>query len=223
MPPRSPERSDIRAGARVVPDIAALIRATGPPPSRAMTTECAFTISRRMASELCIKFPPSPIGGRREDRGKTGCTPHPRSRVPMQMAKVHTSIQVRRKHPGLPCAMALRLTSRSSRRTALLPPSPALLIASLAPAPRRPNHATSPYAPVFAKRLRRVWYRSAEALAKADPARASRAPSASTASHRAFVTCATPLSSGETGRLKPLICPTTKAEYFWQEVWTGFG
>jgi len=38
---------------------------------------------------------------------------------------MHTSIQVQRGHPGLPCAMALRLTSCSSRRTALLPPSPA--------------------------------------------------------------------------------------------------
>jgi hypothetical protein len=38
--------------------------------------------------------------------------------------------------------------------------------------------------------------------------------SASTASHRAFVTCATPLLSGETGGFKPLICPTTKAKYF---------
>ena len=82
----------------------------------------------------------------KEGAGKTGRLPHPRSRVPMHMAKAHTSIQVRREHPGLPCAMALRLTSRSSRRTAVLPPSLALLIASLAPAPRRPNHATSPYA-----------------------------------------------------------------------------
>ena len=82
----------------------------------------------------------------KEGAGKTGCTPHPRSRVPMHLAKAHTSIQVRQEHPGLPCAMALRLTSRSSRRTALLPPSPALLIADLAPAPRRQNHTTSPYA-----------------------------------------------------------------------------
>jgi len=35
----------------------------------------------------------------------------------------HTSIQVQREHPGLPCAMALRLTSCSPRWTALLPPS----------------------------------------------------------------------------------------------------
>src|SRR5438876_11716374 len=53
-----------------------------------------------------------------------------------------------REHSGLPCAMALRLTSCSSRRTALLPPSPprSLLLKNLAPAPRRPNHTTSPYA-----------------------------------------------------------------------------
>ena len=50
-----------------------------------------------------------------EGAGKTGCSPHPRSRVPMHTAKAHTSIQVRRKHSGLPCAMALRLTSSSPR------------------------------------------------------------------------------------------------------------
>ena len=38
--------------------------------------------------------------------------------------------------------------------------------------------------------------------------RSSVAAFASTASHRAFVTCATPLSSGETGELVALICPT---------------
>jgi hypothetical protein len=30
--------------------------------------------------------------------------------------KAHTSIQVQRRHSGIPCAMALRLTSRSPRR-----------------------------------------------------------------------------------------------------------
>src|SRR5690242_6430649 len=62
---------------------------------------------------------------------------------------MHTSIQVRRKHPGLPCAMALRLTSCSPRRTALLPPSPLGCFrfpTDLTPAPRRQNHTTSPYA-----------------------------------------------------------------------------
>src|SRR6267143_1069097 len=47
--------------------------------------------------------------------GKTGCTLHPRSRVPNAQTKVHTSIQVQREHSGLPCAVALRLTSCSPR------------------------------------------------------------------------------------------------------------
>jgi hypothetical protein len=39
-----------------------------------------------------------------EGAGKTRCTLHPRSRVPNTQTKVHTSIQVQRKHSGLPCA-----------------------------------------------------------------------------------------------------------------------
>jgi hypothetical protein len=137
----------------------------------------------------------------REGAGKTGCFPHPRSRVPFaQWQELHTSIQVQAEHPGLPCAMALRLTSRSSRRTALLPPSPALPNASLAPAPRRPNHATSPYAPGAC--VSRAW--SVHRI----PPRVR--------------DVRTPLSSGETGGEKPLICPTTKAEYFRRGHWTGF-
>src|SRR5215208_7175830 len=81
-----------------------------------------------------------------EGAGKTGCLLHPRSRVRFALDKTAHEHTGQREHSGLPCAMALRLTSCSSRRTALLPPSPALLIASLTPAPRRPNHTTSPYA-----------------------------------------------------------------------------
>jgi hypothetical protein len=59
----------------------------------------------------------------------------------------HTSIQVQRKHSGLPCAVALRLIASSPRRTALLPPSSprSLLLENLTPAPRRQDHTTSPY------------------------------------------------------------------------------
>jgi hypothetical protein len=113
------------------------------PPSRTMTVECDVAISRRIPPEVCIFFSPSL---KTEGAGKTGCLLHPRSRVRFAQTKLHTSIQGSAKHSGLPCAMALRLTSCSPRRTALLPPSPALLIARLAPAPRRPNHTTSPYA-----------------------------------------------------------------------------
>ena len=91
---------------------------------------------------FAINVPPSRNRGRREDRVRAA----PAVSRAIAQTQAHTSIQVRRKHPGLPCAMALRLITCSSRRTALLPPSPALLIASLAPAPRRPNHTTSPYA-----------------------------------------------------------------------------
>ena len=83
---------------------------------------------------------------RTEGAGKTECLLHPRSRVRFALNKSAHEHTGQLEHPGLPCAMALRLTSCSPRRTALLPPSPALLIASLAPAPRRPNHTTSPYA-----------------------------------------------------------------------------
>src|SRR6267378_7689611 len=87
-----------------------------------------------------------------EGAGKTGCAPHPRSRVQLRIENTHTSIQVRREHPVLPCAMALRLTSCSSRRTALLPPSPPRSFAS-------PGLSASTAAPEphdFTVRIRRV-------------------------------------------------------------------
>src|SRR2546430_4173666 len=80
--------------------------------------------------------------GRREDR-VLAAPAVSRAICANKTAHEHTG---QREHSGLPCAMALRLTSCSSRRTALLPPSPALPIARLTPAPRRPNHTTSPYA-----------------------------------------------------------------------------
>src|SRR5215207_8764208 len=91
---------------------------------------------------FAISFPPSPIRGRREDR-VLAAPAVSRAICANKTTHEHTG---QLEHSGLPCAMALRLASCSSRRTALLPPSPALLIASLTPAPRRPNHTTSPYA-----------------------------------------------------------------------------
>src|SRR6202140_3265391 len=58
-----------------------------------------------MRPEFCKKTLPS----KTEGAGKTGCAPHPRSRVQCASKNAHTSIQVWRKHSGLPCAMALRL------------------------------------------------------------------------------------------------------------------
>src|SRR5215216_3711182 len=101
-----------------------------------------FEISRRNSPEACYQLPALFVGGRREDR-VLAAPAVSRAICANKTAHEHTG---QREHSGLPCAMALRLTSCSPRRTALLPPSPALLIARLTPAPRRPNHTTSPYA-----------------------------------------------------------------------------
>src|SRR5258708_7170348 len=58
-----------------------------------------------MRPEFCKKTLPS----KSEGAGKTGCAPHPRSRAQNCASNTRTSIQVWRKHTGLPCAMALRL------------------------------------------------------------------------------------------------------------------
>src|ERR1700675_408507 len=71
--------------------------------------ESAF--SRRHAPELLKNLPPS----KTEGAGKTGCALHPRSRVQYVHKNTHTSIQVQRKHSGLPRAMVLRLITRSPR------------------------------------------------------------------------------------------------------------
>ena len=102
----------------------------------------------RMASGLCVACRPR----RDEGAGKTGCTLHPRSRVQLRTEDAHTSIQVQAEHPGLPCAVALRLTSCSPRRTALLPPSPPRSFASLGL-----NASTATSGPLdFAVRIRRL-------------------------------------------------------------------
>jgi hypothetical protein len=43
-----------------------------------------------------------------EGAGNAGCALHPRSRVQCAQKSAHTSIQVQRRHSGIPCAMALR-------------------------------------------------------------------------------------------------------------------
>ena len=148
---------------------------------------CSFAISRHGLPELCISFALQELRGRREDRVRAApAVPCARSG-----GDAHTSIQVRRKHPGLPCAMALRLTScspRSGRARCHRRPREAFaslgLDASIG--------ASGPHD--FAVRFRRA---------------TSLAPSASIASHRAFVTFASaPHPAAMTGGVMPLICPT---------------
>src|SRR5215216_6023679 len=104
-----------------------------------------FEISRRNSPEACYQLPALFVGGRREDR-VLAAPAVSRAICANKTAHEHTG---QREHSGLPCAMALRLTSCSPRRTALLPPLPRRKETprNLAPAPRRPNHTTSPYAP----------------------------------------------------------------------------
>jgi hypothetical protein len=108
---------------------------------------------RDLAALIARGLPETSHPRKQEGAGKTGCMLHPRSRVQLRTKRTpHTSIQVQRKHSGLPCAMALRLTSCSPRRTALLPPSPARSLAS-----RGLNASTATSGPHdFAVRIRRL-------------------------------------------------------------------
>src|SRR5260221_7751203 len=76
--------------------------------------ECSHTASpsrgRCPSYAAIVRAPES------EGAGNAGCALHPRSRVQKLCEETHTSIQVQRKHSGIPRAMALRLISRSPRR-----------------------------------------------------------------------------------------------------------
>ena len=90
------------------------------PRSRARCCACNDgDMVSRSRDMICPRFaslgPPSNMRA----QGRPGAC---RTRGPvcgLRMRMLHTSIQVRRKHPGLPCAMALRLISCSSRRERL--------------------------------------------------------------------------------------------------------
>jgi hypothetical protein len=56
------------------------------------------------------------VAPKEEGAGNAGCALHPRSRVQNVHKNTHTSIQVQRKHSGIPRAMVLRLIPRSPRR-----------------------------------------------------------------------------------------------------------
>src|SRR5205809_8147609 len=93
-----------------------------------------------------ILLPPSQKRGRRECRvhaaPAASC-----AKVRKKGAHEHTG---QRKHSDIPCAMALRLISRSPRWSGLVVTvAGGTLPAELAPASRRQDHTTSPYASAF--------------------------------------------------------------------------
>src|SRR6266508_888716 len=83
-----------------------------------------------------------------EGAGKTGCLLHPRSRVRFAQTKLHTSIQGSGSIPAFPAQWLYGLLRAlpGERLFCLRRPREASLLLYLAPAPRRPNHTTSPYA-----------------------------------------------------------------------------
>jgi hypothetical protein len=72
------------------------------------------TFSRRGAPEVCVS-------SSLESRGSRKCRMRAAPAVSRakQVKKTHTSIQVQRRHSGIPCAMALRLITRSPRSIGL--------------------------------------------------------------------------------------------------------
>src|SRR5437762_165605 len=84
----------------------------------------------------------------REGAGKTGCLLHPRSRVRFAQTKLHTSIQGSGNTPAFPAQWLYGLLRAlpGERLFCLRRPREASLLKDLTPAPRRPNHTTSPYA-----------------------------------------------------------------------------
>jgi hypothetical protein len=136
-----------------------------------------------------------------EGAGKTGCLLHPRSRVPTHTAKGGTR--------AYRAAGAFRPSLRNGFTAyfVLFPENGSFasvacgtLPANLTPAPRRPNHTTSPYASgAYVYRTIRV--HRIPPHVRDDRERPS---------------------MGETSGVMPLICVRTKAEYFYAKGWTGF-
>ncbi|MEH2624045.1 hypothetical protein V1292_002100 [Bradyrhizobium sp. AZCC 1719] len=113
------------------------------PPSRTMTTEYEAAFSRRISPEVCISFALLDIGGRREDRV-------------LAAPEVSCAICAKEnahEHTGTAGASRPSLRNGLTAYFVLSPENGFLasviggtLPANLTPAPRRPNHTTSPYA-----------------------------------------------------------------------------
>jgi hypothetical protein len=169
-------------------------------PLLAMTSEYGFAFSPRDPREFC--FEPSAFRTL-EGAGNAERSDSARSLV-CEMKK-HTSIvaTVTPETPGIPRAMVLTVSSALSpvtglschRRPRKLPS------ANLTPASGCQDHTTSP---------------------SARQALSSAAPPTSTASRLAFVTIASrPSEEAGRGELVEMICPTAKAENFFEQDWTA--
>jgi hypothetical protein len=95
-------------------------------PLLAMTTNHTSAFPRRVSPGLCKLSRPRERRGRGECRVRAA----PAVSCAKLCEKTHTSIQVQRKHSGIPRAMALRLMARSPRRRIRLVTVAAGLMAS---------------------------------------------------------------------------------------------
>jgi hypothetical protein len=163
-----------------------------------LTSEGATSHSR---GPMCPRLAKTSALADEEGAGKTGCTLHPRSRV-QTCTKKRT--RAYRFSGGIRPSLRNGFTAYNALSPAtgfLATVAPRISSRSLTPASGRQDHTTSP---------------SASACVR--PPQVPRPPHPTAR----FVTCATPLSSGETRGDKPLICPTAEAKYFSREGWTGF-
>jgi hypothetical protein len=117
---------------------------------------------------------------RREGAGNAGCPLHPQPRVQKVVSTRVSSPQVQPESPGIPRAMVLTAygalspaTNSSCHRRRRIegfagPGRAGIASANLTPATGARTIRFCRPRPVFAKRLRRVWYPSVEALVKAE-------------------------------------------------------
>ena len=111
-PPTPPRHAQGRVGGGEFPERCSLVQDDDS--FRFIFQTAARPRSRGTTSpEFCV------VPRDKEGAGNAGCALHPRSRVQNVDEKTHTSIQVQRRHSGIPCAMALRFITRSPRRIGL--------------------------------------------------------------------------------------------------------
>jgi len=108
----------------------------------------SYDITSRSRGLMYPSFASRLPSSKSEGAGKTGCLLHPRSRVRFAQTKLHTSIQGSGSIPAFPAQWLYGLLRAlpGERLFCLRRPREASLLKDLAPAPRRPNHTTSPYA-----------------------------------------------------------------------------
>jgi hypothetical protein len=180
---------------------------------------------RTRRASFALNFPPSPIRGSRECRVRAA----PAVSCAKLCEKTHTSIQVQRKHSGIPHAIVLRLISRSPRRRIRLVTVAAGLMAIQS---GRIELATGSLTPATGARTTRFCrtHQRRSSCAPVDRSRETRPATpfradaaASTASPPAFVTIAIRPSCRErTGRAGSADLPDGTSGIFSLEGLTGF-